>query len=55
MARSAVHSTQATVALREAFPDWYLYDPTPVSLALWRVARDCHAVQETPEGWFFTD
>jgi len=46
---------QATVALREAFPDWYLYDPTPVSLALWRVARDCHAVQETPEGWFFTD
>lgn len=37
---------KATEALKAAFPDLYLYDPTPVSKALWRVASRCRAVQK---------
>lgn len=39
-------ATKATEALKAAFPDLYLYDPTPVSQALWRVATRCRAVQK---------
>lgn len=38
----------ATEALKKHFPDLYLYDPTPVHKALWRVAKRCTAVQKTP-------
>ena len=41
----------ATEAIRREFPAWYRYDPTPVPVALWRVARDCVAVEEHVDGW----
>lgn len=44
----------ATDAIRTSFGEWYRFDPTPVPLALWRVARDCVAVADTGEGWRFT-
>ncbi len=46
---------EATRAIAEAFPDLYRYDPTPVPLALWRVARNCHVVEPTSNGWRFAD
>ena len=39
---------QASAALQRAFPEHYLFDPTPVPRALWRVARDCVAVEKLP-------
>lgn len=41
-------AVKATEALKKRFPDLYLYDPTPVPRALWRVARRCAAVQKAP-------
>lgn len=39
---------KATEALKKSFPDLYLYDPTPVPLALWRVVRNCFRVKKVP-------
>mmetsp|Transcript_102937 Transcript_102937/g.321857 ORF Transcript_102937/g.321857 Transcript_102937/m.321857 type:complete len:318 (+) Transcript_102937:192-1145(+) len=41
-------AVKATEALKEAFPDLYLYDPTPIHKALWRVSKGCAAVQKAP-------
>ena len=38
----------ATDAIREHFPEYYLYDPTPIPQALWRIAKGCTAAQERP-------
>ncbi|KAL7545000.1 hypothetical protein ACHAWF_008370 [Thalassiosira exigua] len=34
----------ATDAIKESFPEIYLYDPTPIPEALWRVCKGCAAV-----------
>ena len=39
------HAEKATEAVKAAFPDVYLYDPTPVPEALWKVAVNCSVVQ----------
>merc|ERR1712224_791607 len=41
------HAKEATEALATAFPHIYLYDPTPLHKALWRVSRDCVACTST--------
>ena len=49
----------ATEALRVTYPELYRFDPTPVPVALWQVAKECVAV--TPDenaegdGWRYTD
>lgn len=40
------HALKATRALSSSFPEFYLYDPTPLPAALWRVARNCLCVEE---------
>ena len=45
----------ATNAVREAFPHLYRYNPTPIRFALWNVAKNCHVVAETNDGWRFTE
>lgn len=45
---------EATAAIAAAFPEWYRLDPTPVPQALWRVAGGCLAVEERPDGWYYT-
>jgi omega-6 fatty acid desaturase (delta-12 desaturase) len=48
------HAREATEALRLAFPEHYLYDPTPVWQALWRVGAKCTAVKQAEGGeWVF--
>ena len=37
---------EATKAIKKAFPDLYLYDPTPIHEALWRVSTHCVAVEK---------
>ena len=46
-------AARATDAVRQAFPEWYRYDPTPIPLALWRVGRDCDFVEPGEHGWWF--
>jgi len=44
------HAREATDAIAKAFPKAYLYDPTPVHKALWRVASNCIAVKLQKDG-----
>ena len=36
----------ATDAIKENFPEIYLYEPTPIPEALWRVCKGCAAVEK---------
>jgi omega-6 fatty acid desaturase (delta-12 desaturase) len=49
---------KATRALEEKYPNLYLYDPTPINAALWRVSSKCVAVEPHAQGkdakWIFT-
>ena len=47
------HAKRATEAVKNAFPEHYLYDPTPIPKALWRVARKCNTVSKADFGWKF--
>lgn len=40
-------------AVKAAFPNHYLYDPTPILEATWRVANNCVAVEKKGEQWVF--
>jgi len=48
------HAWEATEALKKNFPDFYLYDPTPIMQALMRVATHCIGVEKVPgnEGFY---
>jgi omega-6 fatty acid desaturase (delta-12 desaturase) len=39
------HAREATEATKRAFPHCYLYEPTPIHRALWRVACNCVATR----------
>jgi fatty acid desaturase len=41
----------ATEAIKENFPEHYLYDPTPIPEALWRVAKGCNVVEKRDDKW----
>ena len=47
------HAQEATECLKEAFPDLYLYDPTPIHKALYRIAKDCVAVRKVGDKYLF--
>ena len=47
------HALEATQAIKAAFPDLYLYDPTPLHKALWRVAANCVAVERRGSRFVF--
>ncbi|CAM9515488.1 unnamed protein product [Discosporangium mesarthrocarpum] len=40
------HALEATNAIKSAFPDVYLYDPTPLPQATWRIASCCAGVEK---------
>jgi omega-6 fatty acid desaturase (delta-12 desaturase) len=48
------YAKEATDAIAKAFPKAYLYDPTPIHEALWRVASNCSAVQLRPHDGRYT-
>lgn len=47
------NALEATHAIKKAFPDHYLYDPTPLPQATWRVATKCVAVEKRGKQWVF--
>lgn len=40
------HALEATNAIKAAFPEHYLYDPTPLPQATWRLATQCAGVEK---------
>ena len=49
---SEIYRAQAaTDAIKEKFPELYLYDPTPIPEALWRVCKGCTAVEKRGDRW----
>jgi len=49
------NAREATEALKKAFPNHYLYDPTPVHKAMWRVACKCVVVRKEGDMWVYTN
>lgn len=45
----------ATDAIKEKFPEFYLYDPTPIPEALWRVSKGCTAVEKRGDAWIWNN
>lgn len=45
----------ATDAIKENFPELYLYDPTPIPEALWRVCKGCATVEKRGDKWVWTN
>mmetsp|Transcript_11509 Transcript_11509/g.13584 ORF Transcript_11509/g.13584 Transcript_11509/m.13584 type:complete len:473 (+) Transcript_11509:49-1467(+) len=43
----------ATDAIKASFPQLYLYDPTPIPKALWRVCKGCVAVEKRGNKWIW--
>ena len=41
----------ATEAIKTSFPQLYLYEPTPIPEALWRVCKGCTAVEKRGDKW----
>ncbi|KAK3244899.1 Delta(12)-fatty-acid desaturase [Cymbomonas tetramitiformis] len=39
------HALEATNAIKASFPDHYLFDPTPIHKAMWRVGTKCVSVR----------
>ena len=46
-------SAEATNAIKAKFPEFYLYDPTPIWKATVRVACNCIAVESQGSYWVF--
>jgi len=44
---------KATEAIKKAFPEFYLYDPTPIHKALWRICKGCTAVEKRGDKWIW--
>ena len=45
----------ATDAIKEKFPEYYLYDPTPIPQALWRIAKGCTGVEKRGDMWIWNN
>ena len=49
------HAQEATESIKRAFPHLYLFDPTPVHWALWRICSNCVSVQKLNNMWVYTN
>lgn len=47
------HAAEATAAVKDILGEYYLQDPTPIPLALWRAIRHCHFVEDSGETVFY--
>jgi omega-6 fatty acid desaturase (delta-12 desaturase) len=45
----------ATEAIKKNFPELYLYDPTPIPKALWRVCKGCTAAEKRGDKWIWNN
>jgi len=49
------HAREATNSLKKAFPNHYLYDPTPIHTAVWGIAKNCVVVRKEGDMWVYTN
>ncbi len=47
------NAREATAHIRSVIGPYYLYDPTPVPVALWRVANACHFIEDDEKVCWF--
>lgn len=45
----------ATDAIKENFPNMYLYDPTPIPEAVWRISKGCASVVKRGDRWVWNN
>jgi fatty acid desaturase len=45
----------ATDAIKQAFPDFYFYDPTPIPQAVWRICKGCSSVEKRGDRWIWNN
>jgi fatty acid desaturase len=45
----------ATDAIKEAFPDFYFYDPTPIPQAIWRICKGCASMEKRGDRWVWNN
>ncbi|CAB9525005.1 Delta(12) acyl-lipid conjugase (11E,13E-forming) [Seminavis robusta] len=45
----------ATDAIKENFPEYYFYDPTPIHEAVWRVSKGCASVEKRGDRWVWNN
>jgi fatty acid desaturase len=45
----------ATDAIKEKYPNMYLYDPTPIPEAVWRISKGCTAVEKRGDKWVWNN
>lgn len=45
----------ATEAIKEAYPDLHLYDPTPIPQALWRISKGCAGMEKRGDKWIWNN
>lgn len=45
----------ATEAIKKNFPEMYLYDPTPIRVALWRICKGCTAMSKRGDRWVWNN
>lgn len=45
----------ATDAIKENYPEFYLYEPTPIHEAVWRVCKGCVAVEKRGDKWVWNN
>ncbi|KAL3916640.1 MAG: hypothetical protein SGILL_005085 [Bacillariaceae sp.] len=46
---------KATNAIKEKFPKMYLYDPTPIPQALWRISKGCTGTEKRGDKWVWNN
>ncbi|KAL3941453.1 MAG: hypothetical protein SGBAC_004193 [Bacillariaceae sp.] len=49
------NAQKATDAIKEAYPDLYFYDPTPIPEAVWRICKGCSSVEKRGDKWVWNN
>ncbi|CAJ1949155.1 unnamed protein product [Cylindrotheca closterium] len=49
------NAQKATDAIKEAYPDLYFYDPTPIPEAVWRICKGCSSVEKRDDKWVWNN
>lgn len=49
------NAQKATDAIKEAYPDLYFYEPTPIPQAVWRICKGCASVEKRGDKWVWNN
>lgn len=49
------NAQKATDSIKEAYPDLYFHDPTPIPQAIWRICKGCTSVEKRGDKWVWNN